>query len=42
MFGVFLIKNPLPAAVALPLVFGCFAVILGGIAIYMGFKMKSS
>jgi uncharacterized membrane protein HdeD (DUF308 family) len=42
VFGIFLIKNPFAAALALPLLFGILAVVLGGTAIFVGFRARNA
>jgi len=42
LFGIFLVKNPLPASLALPWVFAIFAIVGGIAAIVMAVKVKNA
>jgi uncharacterized membrane protein HdeD (DUF308 family) len=42
LIGLFLIFNPFPASLALPLVIGVIMIVMGGFAIYMAFKIKNA
>jgi uncharacterized membrane protein HdeD (DUF308 family) len=42
LFGLLLIFNPFAGALALPFVFGILALVLGGMAIFMSFRLRSA